>query len=107
MGHFKIFLNKQLFLFSLYKNNKDFIQQSLLMNVFEKLIFKEDEVVGTILEYFEKYGSKTIFLLNTMLLTDISLWKNEPLSELIKMFSEFGAETSMEKNSLMQSYNPL
>lgn len=36
MGHFACFLNKQLFLFSLLKNNKEFIQQSLLEAAFDK-----------------------------------------------------------------------
>jgi|TARA_B110000285_G_C15135553_1_gene626609 hypothetical protein len=41
-----------------------------------------------------------------MILTDVSLWKNEPLSELIAMFSDFGEKT-YEENSLLQSCNPL
>ena len=62
-------------------------------------------MVNQILEYFE-VGSKTIFLLNTMILTDVSLWKNQPLSDLISMFSKFGDDT-YEINSLLQSCNPL
>ena len=47
-----------------------------------------DEVVKCILEFFE-VGSKTIFLLNTMILTDVTLWKNDMLEELIGKFTDF------------------
>lgn len=41
-----------------------------------------------------------------MILTDVSLWKNDPLSRLIANFSQFGEDT-YECNSLLQSSNPL
>lgn len=36
MGHYSIFLNKQLFMFSLTKNNEEFIKKSLLEAAFDK-----------------------------------------------------------------------
>ena len=52
-------------------------------------------------------GSKTIFLLNILILTDISVWKDAQLIELIGMFRNFTEETSLEENRLLLSYNPL
>jgi len=78
MGYYSNFLNEELFLHSLEKNNKNFIEKSLLIGAFDKQIFKEEEVVQKILEFME-VGSKTIFLLNTLILTDISVWKNKQL----------------------------
>ena len=46
------------------------------MGAFEKQELRSEEVVGFILKCFED-GSKTNFLLQTMLLTEVSLWKNE------------------------------
>jgi hypothetical protein len=69
MGYYSSFRNEELFLFSLEKNNFKFIQQSLLIGAFDKQIFKKGAVVEQILEYM-KIGSKTNFLLNTLLLTD-------------------------------------
>ena len=53
-----------------------------------------------------KIGSKTIFLLNTLILTDISVWKNKYLGELIEIFDEF-VEKGFEENALFLSTNPL
>mmetsp|Transcript_13249 Transcript_13249/g.20707 ORF Transcript_13249/g.20707 Transcript_13249/m.20707 type:complete len:228 (+) Transcript_13249:970-1653(+) len=75
MGIYSKFLNKDLFLHSLEKNNKKFIQQSLSMGAFDKQTFKEKEVVVQMIEYMN-VGSKTNFLLNILILTDVSVWKN-------------------------------
>ena len=56
-------------------NNEKFIESSLLIGAFKKDIFKSEKVINQIIESLET-GSKTYFLLNTLNLTDISLWKN-------------------------------
>jgi hypothetical protein len=38
------------------------------------------------------YGSKTMFILNALILIDISLWRNTELLELIEMFKNFTEE---------------
>mmetsp|Transcript_28400 Transcript_28400/g.43004 ORF Transcript_28400/g.43004 Transcript_28400/m.43004 type:complete len:287 (-) Transcript_28400:20-880(-) len=106
MGTYSKFLNKDLFLHSLEKNNKEFIQESLFNGAFDKQIFKEKEVVKQIIEYMN-VGSKTNFLLNILILTDISVWKNQQLIELIEMFRNFSEETTLENNRLLLSFNPL
>ena len=40
------------------------------------------------LSFFKTEGSKTNFILNVLLLTDISLWKPEYLDELLLIFDE-------------------
>ena len=100
-----VFINKTLFLFSLANNYNLFIQQSLLIGAFDKQIFKSPEVVDKILECL-KFGSKTNFLLNTMILTDVSLWKNDKLVNLIEMLSGF-IDDPFEENRLLLSNNPL
>ena len=75
------------------------------MGAFDKQIFKEPEVVEQIIKLI-KIGSKTIYLLNTLILTDISVWKNRYLAELIEMFEGF-IEEGFEKNALFLSTNPL
>jgi len=75
------------------------------MGAFDKQIFKKSEVVEKILE-FMKIGSKTNFLLNTLLLTDTSEWKTKYLQKLIAMFQDL-IEDDYEENRLLLSYNPL
>lgn len=55
---------------------------------------------------FMKIGSKTNFLLNTLLLTEISEWKDKYLQRLISMFKEL-IDDKYENNRLLLSYNPL
>ena len=105
MGYYSMFLNHELFLFSLQTNNKYFIQQSLLTGAFEKQQLRSEEVVGFMLECMQD-GSKTNFLLQTMLLTEVSLWKNQQISQLIEIFQEF-IDAKYNENRLLLSYNPL
>ena len=78
MGVYSMFLNQDLFLHSLKNNNEEFIKESLLSGAFKKSIFKADSVVQTILDQLNE-GSKIYSLLNTLLLTDITLWNNNYL----------------------------
>lgn len=55
--------------------------------------------------YFED-GSKTNFILNVLLLSDISAWKIRHLQDLLEMIENF-VEESYETNRLLLSYNPL
>lgn len=55
--------------------------------------------------YFED-GSKTNYILNVMLLSDVPNWKNKFLKELLEMIENFATET-FENNRLLLSYNPL
>jgi len=75
-------LSANLFLFSLETNNKQFIQQSLIMGAFDKQIFSKEKVVLKMIEFLE-VGSKTNFLLNTILLVDVTIWKNKSIIMLI------------------------
>lgn len=105
MGYYSKFVDEKLFLFSLYKNNYLFIPEALCQGAFEKQSFKQPEVVEKILEYM-KIGSKTNFLLNTLLLIDVFEWKNKYLQKLIAMFEDF-IEDDYEDNRLLLSYNPM
>lgn len=46
MGYYQQFLNEDLFLFSIKKNNEKFIEDSLKIGAFPKDIFKLDKVVN-------------------------------------------------------------
>ena len=54
------------------------------------------------LEFFENDGSKTNFILNVFLQTDISLWRPCYLGKLLDLFDTYETGTQ-----LLLSYNPL
>ena len=54
------------------------------------------------LTFFEEDASKTNFILNVLLLTDIAIWKPVFLEKLMETFDEFAGGTQ-----LLLSYNPL
>lgn len=56
------------------------------------------------LTFFENDGSKTNFILNVILLTDISSWKTNLLYKLLDIFGTYNDE---ESKVLLLSYNPL
>ena len=58
-----------------------------------------------ILEFLQ-VGSKTNFLLNTLILTDTQEWKNDYLNKLINLLSEI-IDDSFEENRLLLSPNPM
>jgi hypothetical protein len=51
-------------------------------------------------------GSKTNFLLNTMILIDVSQWKNDQIISLLGMLGAY-IEDAYDMNRLLLSYNPL
>lgn len=75
------------------------------MGAFDKQIFKKEKVIIQILKFMEE-GSKTLFILNTLILADIHVWKNRHLVMLISMFRNF-TEAVFEDNRLLLSSNPL
>tara|TARA_B110000285_G_C15038035_1_gene570384 strand:- start:1071 stop:1238 length:168 start_codon:yes stop_codon:yes gene_type:complete len=52
------------------------------MGAFDKQIFSKEKVVLKMIEFLE-VGSKTNFLLNTILLVDVTIWKNKSIIMLI------------------------
>jgi hypothetical protein len=85
MGYYSRFLHVDQFLFSLHNDNKKFMQRALMMGAFDKQIFKEDDVINFMLTCLED-GSKTNYILNVLLLSDVTLWKNKYLKLLIEAF---------------------
>jgi len=53
-----------------------------------------------------KEGSKTVFILNTLILADISVWKNRHLVMLIEMFRNF-TDATFDDNRILLSSNPM
>lgn len=72
---------------------------------YDKQIFKKEKVILKLLDLM-KQGSKTNFILNTLILADISVWKNKHLLMLIEMFRNF-TDGLFEDNRLLLCYNPL
>lgn len=95
----------ELFLYSISHKNDRFTKEVLQKEIFDKQIFKEDNVVACMIEMMED-GSKTNFILNTLNMIDISVWRNERIEQLLEMFGNFTDEI-FEKNRLLLSYNPL
>lgn len=46
MGYYNKFLDRDLFLYSLNHGNRMFLQHALLMGAFDKLIFKDEDVIN-------------------------------------------------------------
>ena len=103
MGYYHRFLNKGLFIYALGNNNKDFMQEALRKQAFDKEMYREDMVVQTMLKFFLNDGSKTNFLLNVFHLTDISQWRPPFIKELLGIFDE----QYLNGTQLLLSYNPL
>ena len=78
---------------------------ALLAGAFDKTIFMSEEVVKMMITYMYD-GSKTNYILNVLLLSDVILWKNRYLQQLIEMFDNFASE-GYETNRLILSYNPM
>mgnify|MGYP000123061673 CR=1 FL=1 len=77
-----------LFLFGITYGNDVFIKEVLRKSIFDKNIFKQDNVVEKIIETLED-GSKTNFILNTLNMIDISVWGNDKIGDLLDSFTNF------------------
>ena len=86
MGWYMRFLDKGLFIFALSNNNTHFMKEALKKQAFDKQMYTNAKVVSTMLAFFKDDASKTNFILNVLLLTDIALWKQRFLEELIELF---------------------
>ena len=72
MGFYSDFLKEGLFVYALRNNNADFMREALQMQAFDKSMYSNMQVVKAMLAFFKNDGSKTNFILNVILLTDIS-----------------------------------
>ena len=76
MGYYNKFLLKELYLYALEHSNHAFMKGALLAGAFPKAIFMSENVIKQMLTYLED-GSKTNYLLNVLLLSEVTLWKNK------------------------------
>ena len=104
MGYYSDYLKEGLFVYALRNNNSDFMKEALQIQAFDKSMYTNMQVVRAILSFFERDPSKTNFILNVILLTDISQWKTTLLEKLIEIFESF---VDSDANILLLSYNPL
>lgn len=105
IGYFIDDINVDLLLYCLKNGNEQFLKGALKMSAFDKLIFRQEEVISEFISLL-KSGSRTNYLLNILNLVDLSIWKNNHLKDLIEVFSEYESNT-LEDNRLLLSYNPL
>ena len=75
MGYYNRFLQKELLLQALKNNNKVFMRKAQIAGAFEKSLFTDEEIIVCLIEQLEE-GTSTNYILNVLLLTDISVWKN-------------------------------
>ena len=54
-------------------------------------MYTNAKVVSTMLSFFEEDASKTNFILNVLILTDIALWKQRFLEKLLELFDNYTA----------------
>lgn len=62
------------------------------MGAFDDSIFKNDDVIQNMLKFLED-GNKTNYILNVLLLSNVTLWKNDQILELVEMFQNFTEES--------------
>ena len=105
IGYYKEDLDKDLFNYCLKHGKKNFLKRAMILHAFEKHIFKDEDVIYFILNLMYE-GQRNNFLLNVLLLMDISAWKNKFIKSLIEIISQY-IEENYEKNRLLVSYNPL
>ena len=87
MGYYSDYLKEGLFVYALRNNNSDFMKEALQIQAFDKSMYTNMQVVRAILSFFERDPSKTNFILNVILLTDISQWKTTLLEKLIEFLT--------------------
>lgn len=105
MGYFNNLLNDHLFVYCIRHGNNNFLKNALVKAAFDKMIFREDIIIDEMLSIL-KDGHRTNFLLNILVLIDISVWKNKYLKDLIEIFQSYASDT-YDKNRLLLSSNPL
>jgi hypothetical protein len=105
MGYYSHLLNAQLFIQCIEHGNTHFLKEALLFTAFDKNIFRDEQVIENLLEIM-KEGYRANFLMNILVLIDISVWKNKYMKELIDILNEY-AEDPYDKNKLLLSPNPL
>ena len=105
IGYYKEDLDKDLFNYCLKHGKKNFLKRAMILHAFEKHIFKDEDVIYFTLNLMYE-GQRNNFLLNVLLLMDISAWKNKFIKSLIEIISQY-IEENYEKNRLLVSYNPL
>jgi len=62
------------------------------MGAFEQNIFNDEDVIIKMLLFLDE-GNKTNFILNVLLLSNVTLWKNSYLQELVEKFKNFTEES--------------
>jgi hypothetical protein len=105
IGYYTDFINDELLLYCLKNGNELFLKGALKLSAFDKMIFRQDNVVTEFINLL-KSGSRTNYLLNILTLVDLSIWKNQHLKELIQVFDEYESNP-LDENRLLLSYNPI
>lgn len=62
------------------------------MGAFDQNIFKDEDVIIKMLLFLDE-GNKTNFILNVLLLSNVTLWKNSYLQKLVEKFKNFTEES--------------
>lgn len=75
MGYYSHDISEKLFLYALRNDNTMFMKKALLMGAFDPNVFKDDKVIEMMLVFLDE-GNKTNFVLNVLMLSDVTLWKN-------------------------------
>jgi hypothetical protein len=81
-----------------------FTRKALIAGAFEKSLFLDKEVIEVLIKELME-GTSTNYILNVLLLTDISVWKNNEMQTLINTLEGFAG--GYDDNKLILSYNPM
>jgi hypothetical protein len=105
MGLYNKLLNKDLLIYCIDHGNIYFLRNALLLAAFDKMLFREDQVIIELLTILKR-GYSTNFILNILSLIDISVWKNKRLKSLIEIINDY-VDDKYARNRLLLSPNPM
>lgn len=98
-------MDKKLFIYALSNGCDIFLKTSLLFSAFDKIIFRDEELIHKITEELGN-GTRTTFVLNIFPLIDISIWKAKHFKGLIDIVAAFSEDT-YDKNNLLLTSNAI
>ena len=105
MGVYNYLLNKELLIYCIEHGKNYFLQNALLVAAFDKMLFRDDDVINELLSTL-KEGYCTNFILNIISLIDISVWKNNRMKSLIEIINDYILH-DYHTNRLLLSPNPI
>jgi hypothetical protein len=97
--------DEALLLFAMQNFNEIFLKYALRNSIIGSNIMVSQDVIEAILKIFKR-GTRSELLLNVMLFSDFTRWKQAELKNLLDMLKEIVSEEH-ERNRILLCYNPV